>query len=194
MTSVHSVSLMAFKGAYFLLLNEFRRVSFKRKDWVWHPVGGKVEPGETPLEALEREWQEETGLPVMFPSLDTYTDFELTNGRVHRFYIWHVKGYLDVSGFVATQTTRHLTFRKIDSSKISDLTCKFIAKMGGSIKNVPSRLPKDTPSSHSDSLFGTSPGARGSTSSPNSGPDLFSTRSTVEAIPDISRLLTEMKI
>jgi 8-oxo-dGTP diphosphatase len=33
----------------------------------WLPVGGEMEPGETPLEAARRELQEETGLEGNFP-------------------------------------------------------------------------------------------------------------------------------
>ena len=36
----------------------------------WLPVGGEVEPGETPLEAARRELFEETGLEGTFPSID----------------------------------------------------------------------------------------------------------------------------
>jgi 8-oxo-dGTP diphosphatase len=34
---------------------------------LWLPVGGELEPGETPLEAARRELREETGLPGTFP-------------------------------------------------------------------------------------------------------------------------------
>jgi 8-oxo-dGTP pyrophosphatase MutT (NUDIX family) len=34
----------------------------------WLPVGGELEPGETPLEAAERELREETGLAGRFPA------------------------------------------------------------------------------------------------------------------------------
>lgn len=39
-----------------------------RRLGTWLPVGGEIEPGETPLEAAARELREETGLSGRFPA------------------------------------------------------------------------------------------------------------------------------
>lgn len=39
-----------------------------RRLGAWLPVGGELEPGETPLEAARRELSEETGLEGRFPA------------------------------------------------------------------------------------------------------------------------------
>jgi 8-oxo-dGTP diphosphatase len=55
-----SVSVFCRHGGEVLLVRH-------RRLGAWLPVGGEVEPGETPLEAARRELLEETGLEGRFP-------------------------------------------------------------------------------------------------------------------------------
>jgi 8-oxo-dGTP pyrophosphatase MutT (NUDIX family) len=56
-----SVSVLCRHGGAVLLVRH-------RRLGAWLPVGGELEPGETPLEAARRELREETGLEGRFPA------------------------------------------------------------------------------------------------------------------------------
>jgi 8-oxo-dGTP pyrophosphatase MutT (NUDIX family) len=57
-----SVAVYARRGNRVLVI-EHRRLA------TWLPIGGELEPGETPLEAAERELREETGMVGRFRQL-----------------------------------------------------------------------------------------------------------------------------
>jgi 8-oxo-dGTP diphosphatase len=62
MTTRRAFSVAIFcRHAGQILLIRHRRLG------TWLPVGGEIEPGETPLEAARRELREETGLEGAFP-------------------------------------------------------------------------------------------------------------------------------
>ena len=56
-----SVAIFCRNGGEVLLVRH-------RRLGTWLPVGGELEPGETPLEAARRELREETGLEGDFPA------------------------------------------------------------------------------------------------------------------------------
>jgi 8-oxo-dGTP diphosphatase len=56
-----SVAIFCRHGGEILLIRH-------RRLGTWLPVGGELEPGETPLEAARRELHEETGLEGHFPT------------------------------------------------------------------------------------------------------------------------------
>ena len=64
-----SVAVYARRGARVLVIHH-------RRLGTWLPIGGELEPGETPLEAARRELREETGLEGVFPSLAGAVDGE----------------------------------------------------------------------------------------------------------------------
>ena len=64
-----SVAIYARRGAELLVI-------LHRRLGTWLPVGGELEPGETPLEAAVRELREETGLAGRFQVLAGAADGE----------------------------------------------------------------------------------------------------------------------
>lgn len=55
------VAALIWQGKQFMIC---QRPAYKARGLLWEFVGGKVEPGETPEQALVRECQEELGITV----------------------------------------------------------------------------------------------------------------------------------
>jgi 8-oxo-dGTP diphosphatase len=87
--------------AGFLFTDDYRKVATIRKarpEWQkgkLNGVGGKVEPGETPYQAMCREWTEESGL-VSPPNWREYCCLDWKGGRVYFFEAysaWECNGF-----------------------------------------------------------------------------------------------------
>lgn len=80
MSKIESVELtvlcLVHRGEELLLQNR------EKKDWQgWTMPGGHVEPGESIVDAVVREMQEETGLTVLHPRLCGVKQFPIEGGR-----------------------------------------------------------------------------------------------------------------
>lgn len=69
-----------------LLVEQFRAATFiagEKQPWIWEPVAGLIDPGETPQEAAIREAEEEAGLTIT--KLETVTQAYSSSGSSSEF-------------------------------------------------------------------------------------------------------------
>jgi ADP-ribose pyrophosphatase YjhB (NUDIX family) len=83
MTSEINWRNKCFVSTGFIVQDNKVLLTYNRNVNLWVPVGGHMEPGETPDESLLREIKEETGLKVEF--LDKEEHFEIVK-KIHQPY------------------------------------------------------------------------------------------------------------
>ena len=86
------------KASHIFLFDNLDILLLKRSqtdEWMpgkWCLPGGKVDSGETPLQAVIRETKEETNLIISSPIL-----FDIDEGKYHYFYCKYFKGDIKLS-------------------------------------------------------------------------------------------------
>lgn len=101
------------------VLLEARPASSRAYAGLWDTPGGKVEPGETPEEAIARECEEELGARPMLRALATFDDLDPTSGRVIRHHVFEGTLPRDAAHAREGQTLRWWPTTALEGSDIA---------------------------------------------------------------------------
>ena len=100
-------------------------------------VGGKVEPGETPLQAMVREFEEETGVRI-----EEWEEFGTLSDKAHGFYVVFFRAVrpLDIVESVKSVTDEQVvlvqTSTMFEQHTIRNLRWVVPAAMDGEIDSI----------------------------------------------------------
>lgn len=91
----------------------------------WEFPGGKVEPGESHFQALQRELQEEVGIVVSAAQKLMDIEQSYDHGRVH-LDVWHVSRYEGRAASCEQQALRWVDVAQLSSFKFPEVNYKII--------------------------------------------------------------------
>lgn len=103
-------------------LKQIALIRKDRPEWqrgLLNGIGGKIEPGEAPMRAMQREFKEETGCTIKVP----WCLFAIITGTPKEDYVLYcycVNCYFDLTKHLATTTDEEILIRKMRSGRIED--------------------------------------------------------------------------
>lgn len=135
MKSIHAVAGILWRGNRFLAV---QRPSGKIMAGYWEFPGGKIEPGETPDNALQRELGEELGVTDIRASFWRTERHAYDHGRI-TLEIYHVRGFSGEPSALEGQGLRWVTsgealgldFLPADLPVVRDLAALPASSRGG---------------------------------------------------------------